>query len=142
MAHTDFETANPEDLIMSLAKSFASREQADIIRKQQEEFARLDQILAPPGMQAPRIHFEEPWFSSLLRARDIHEQRQVQRAIAEWADADSIAAHIGYGIDLFCTDDQGKAAGAPSIFDSENRAWLESTFGVKFVTLSQLAEMI
>jgi len=83
-----------------------------------------------------------PWSRSLGRARGIPEQRKVQRAIAEWADADSIAAHIGYGMDLFCTEDQGKGAGAPSIFDSKNRAWLEKTYGVKFVTLSQLAAMI
>lgn len=82
------------------------------------------------------------WLQSLRGAKDVHEQRQVQRAIAEWADADSIAAHIGYGIDLFCTYDRGKGAGAPSIFDDKNRAWLEATYHVKFVTLSELAGMI
>lgn len=128
--------------VQSLAKSFATRDQADIIRKNEEEFAKLDPMLAPAGLRMPRIPFEEPWFSSLLRARDIHEQRQVQRAIAEWADADSIAAHIGYGMDLFCTEDQGKGAGAPSIFDADNRAWLEKTYGIKFVTLSELARKI
>jgi len=126
----------------SLAKSFATRDQADIIRKNEEEFAKLDAMLAPAGLRMPRIPFEEPWFSSLLRARDIHEQRQVQRAIAEWADADSIAAHIGYGIDLFCTEDEGKGAGAPSIFDADNRTWQEKTYEIKFVTLSELAGMI
>lgn len=79
---------------------------------------------------------------SLGRARDKHEIGGVNRAIAEWADADSIAAHIGYDMDLFCTEDQGKGAGARSVLDSNNRAWLESTFGVKFVTLSELAGMI
>ncbi len=126
----------------SLAKSFAARDQADIARKNEEEFAKLDAMLAPAGLRAPRIQVDEPWFTSLLRARHIHEQRQVQRAIAEWADADSIAAHIGYGIDLFCTEDQGKGAGAPSIFDADNRTWLEKTYEVKFVTLSELAGMI
>jgi hypothetical protein len=128
--------------VISLAKSFASRDQADIIRRQEEEFAKLDEILAPAGLRAPRISFEEPWYRSLLRAKDIHEQRQVQRAIAEWADADSIASHIGYGLDLFCTEDHGKTGGSPSVFDSANRAWLEATYSVKFVTLSQLAGMI
>jgi hypothetical protein len=50
-------------------------------------------------------------FQSLVQARDVHEKGRVKRAVAEWADADSIAAHIGYGIDLFCTEDQGKSAG-------------------------------
>jgi hypothetical protein len=84
--------------------------------------------------------FDIPWSRSLRRARDIHEQRQVQRAIAEWADADSIAAHIAYDIDLFCTEDHGKRAGAPSVFDCNNRTWLEKTYGVKFVTFSELAQ--
>lgn len=132
--------------VQSLAKSFASREHADVIRKQEEEFAKLNERIArldpPPKLILPKIHFEEPWFTSLLRARDIHEQHKVQRAIAEWADADSIAAHIGYGMDLFCTEDQGKGAGAPSVLDSNNRAWLESAYGVKFVTLPELAGML
>lgn len=55
--------------VKSLAKSFASREQADIIRRQEQEFVSLDQMLAPPGLRAPKIHFEEPWFTSLLRAK-------------------------------------------------------------------------
>ena len=129
-------------LIKSLASSFAERDRAEITKQQEEEFAKLDEMLAPAGLRAPRIAFEEPWLRSLLRAKDIHEQRQVQRAIAEWADADSIAAHIGYGIDLFCSEDQAKGAGAPSVFDATNRAWLEATYAVKFVTLSELAGMI
>ena len=79
---------------------------------------------------------------SLGRAKDVHEEGRVRRAVSEWADADSVASHIGYAIDLFCTDDQGKGAGAPSVLDSANRARLEKTYGVKFVTLCQLAAMI
>jgi hypothetical protein len=101
-------------LIKSLATSFAKRDRAEIAKQQEEEFAKLDEMLAPAGLRAPRIAFEEPWFRSLLRAKDIHEKRKVQRAVAEWADADSIAAHIGYGSDLSCTEDQGKDAGSPS----------------------------
>ena len=98
--------------------------------------------MAQAGLHIPRMQFGEPWFRSVLRAKDIHEQRQVQRAVAEWADADSIAAHIGYAIDLFCTEDRGKGTGTPSILDEDNRAWLEATYAIKFVTLSELAKMI
>ena len=67
----------------------------------------------------------------------------MQRAIAEWADADSIAAHVGYGIDLFCSEDQGKSAGGISlILDAANRAWLTATYGVQFATLTELAAMV
>lgn len=89
-----------------------------------------------------RAGVTEPWFHSLVRATDVHEENEVKRAIAEWADGDSIAAHIGYGIDFFCSNDAGKSAGAPSVLDQANRAWLTATYGVRFVTISELAKMI
>jgi hypothetical protein len=68
-----------------------------------------------------------PWFNALGAAKDIHEKREVSRAIAEWADGDSIAAHYAYGNDFFCTRDAAKAEtrrGDPAVFDADNRAWL------------------
>jgi hypothetical protein len=88
---------------------------------------------------ALRDKVQEPWFRSLVRAKDVHEENAVKRAIAEWADGDSVAAHIAYGIDLFCTVDQGKHAGSPSILDAVNQAWLTATYGVKFTTMTELA---
>jgi hypothetical protein len=85
----------------------------------------------------------EWWLQALRRAQDETERRKVQRAIREWADADSIAAHVGHGIDLFCSEDKGKSTGdEPSVLDGANRAWLTTTFGVKFVTLTELAGMV
>jgi hypothetical protein len=82
------------------------------------------------------------WLQGLSLARDIHEENAVKRAIAEWADGDSIAAHIGYGIDFFCSEDKGNGAGAASVFDDTNRQWLSTAYGVKFLTLTELATMI
>lgn len=101
-----------------------------VVRSIAAEFARRDNVINEMPMQ------------SLRRARDVHEEGRVSRAVAEWADADTIGAHIGYGIDLFCTGDEGKGAGSPSVLDAANRAWLTATFGVTFVTLSQLAAVI
>ena len=83
----------------------------------------------------------ELWLQGLSRAR-ASERKKVARAIAEWADGDSIAAHVGYGNDFFCTHDQGKGVGGPLTFDAVNRAWLTTTFGVSFVTLSELAARV
>lgn len=63
-------------------------------------------------------------------------------AVAEWADGDSVAAHVAYNNDLFCTEDQGKSAGRRSIFDPSNRQWLTVTYGVQFVTVRELAERL
>jgi hypothetical protein len=83
-----------------------------------------------------------PWFTSLGNAHDIHETREVGRAIAEWADGDSVAAHYAYGNDFFCTLDAGTGEskrGDPAILDATNRAWLTAQFGVQFATISELA---
>jgi len=84
-----------------------------------------------------------PWFTALGATKDIHEMHEVARAIAEWADADSVAAHYGYGNDLFCTLDGGKAEerrGQPAVLDVNNRAWLTEEFGIQFSTLGELAK--
>ena len=70
------------------------------------------------------------------------EDREFARAVAEWADGDSVAAHVAYRNDIFCTEDQGKSAGSKSIFDEENRQWLSLTYDVKFATVKELANQI
>lgn len=81
-----------------------------------------------------------PWFTNLDKGTP-DEFRQIAKGVAEWADADSVAAHIGYRCDYFCTEDAGKSAG-DSILDAKNRAWLESKYGLQFVTLSEFAAKI
>lgn len=91
---------------------------------------------------AQRANVQEPWFKSLSRASGIAEERAVQRAVAEWADGDSIAAHIGYGIDYFCTGDEGKSSGTASVFTTANRTWLTTTYGTRFITMTDLAALV
>jgi hypothetical protein len=79
-----------------------------------------------------------PWFQVLGQAKDIHEVREVARAVSEWADADSIAAHYGYGNDLFCTLDEARP-GHPSVLDPSNKAWLSATYDIQFADLCDLA---
>jgi hypothetical protein len=67
---------------------------------------------------------------------------EFSRAVAEWADGDSVAAHIAYKNDVFCTEDIGNSAGGKSILDQSNRLWLEKTYGVKFATTHELAQLV
>ncbi len=83
-----------------------------------------------------------PFISYLGKPRTTAEQRQINRAIAEWADGDSVAAHYAYGIDIFCSEDFGKSAANPSVLDTANRDWLTKTFGIQFATLGELAQMV
>ncbi|MGA3341714.1 MAG: hypothetical protein ABSD11_14060, partial [Methylocella sp.] len=95
---------------------------------------------------AREIHAEVGGNKSFLfylgSPRNRAEQKRIKWAIAEWADGDSIAAHYGYGIDLFCTEDFGKNASEASVLGDESRAWLTQTFGIRFITLGQLAELM
>ena len=82
---------------------------------------------------------ESAWFRALDKAADIHEQRAIERAFGEWADGDSIAAHVAYGLDVFCSADVGNSNATNSILDPINRAWLTATYGVRFMTFEELA---
>ena len=62
-------------------------------------------------------------------------EKKFRKACAEWADGELVAAHIAYQNDILCTHDRGKSAGAPSIFDPANRAWLTQEFGVAITTV-------
>jgi len=82
------------------------------------------------------------WSQYLARAADPGEELEIAKSIAEWADGDAVASHLAYRNDFFCTEDKGKSVGFPSVLDATNRAWLEATYGIKFVTVSGLAAMI
>jgi hypothetical protein len=69
-------------------------------------------------------------------------QKRFHKACAEWADGEALAAHVGYGNDVFCTEDFGKGAMGPSVLDPVHREWLTREFGVQFATLNQLAEKV
>jgi hypothetical protein len=82
------------------------------------------------------------WYKCLNQATDIHQQRAVERAFSEWADGDSIAAHVAYGLDVFCSADVGNSSATNSILDPVNRAWLTATYGVRFMTFEDLAASV
>ena len=69
-------------------------------------------------------------------------QAEFAHAVAEWADGDSVAAHVAYGNDVFCTEDQGKTSGRASILDAANRKWVAATYNVRFATVRELATEI
>ena len=118
------------DRFFKLAKAIEDRGRGSI------QAQRLAQRLANASQTMP-----SPWFKALGAARDVHETREVARAIAEWADGDSIAAHYGYGNQFFCTGDEARR-GHPSILDAANRAWLSADFGIRFCTLRELAALL
>lgn len=83
----------------------------------------------------------EPWHVGIKNAPPT-EAKKIAKALAEWADGDAIAAHVGYKNDYFCTRDSAKKAGASSVFSPQNRAILESKFGVQFISPEGLCNLI
>jgi ribosomal protein L30/L7E len=76
-----------------------------------------------------------PWYKGLDKAKDDAERKEIERAVREWADGDTVAAHTAYQIDILCTADEG----SDSVFNKENRAWLKEKYGIRVLTLSELA---
>jgi len=74
-----------------------------------------------------------------IRAAPNYETNNISKAMAEWADGDSVAAHIAYKNDYFWTRDQAKKAGQQSIFSTTNKQWLETNYKAEFATPTELA---
>jgi hypothetical protein len=70
------------------------------------------------------------------------EKAQIEKAFAESADGDMVAAHVAFGNDYLCTEDRGRSAIGPSIFDDDNRAWVKTEYGVEILTARQLSDLI
>lgn len=86
-----------------------------------------DSTGSPSGMQL------------LAYARNDEERGRIAKAVGEWADGDLVACHIASGNDLLCTEDRGKSAGGPSIFEDCNRSWLKATYSASIVSIRELA---
>lgn len=69
-------------------------------------------------------------------------KRQIEKAFAESADGDLVASHIAFGSDYLCTEDRGRSAPSPSVFDEENRAWLKTEYGVEILNAQQLTHLL
>lgn len=64
--------------------------------------------------------------------------KKFAKNIAEWVDGDAIAAHYGYGIDYFCTNDIASGAGSSSIFSDINMKIVCEKYGIKAVSPDEL----
>ena len=88
------------------------------------------------------VAVSEDWSATFERATTPTERRRAARAIAEWADGDSVAAHHGYANDLFCTQDRATKAGRYSVMHPAQRGWLRRVYAVEFVTIAELAALL
>jgi hypothetical protein len=87
------------------------------------------------------LKYSKGWFVGIGLAPD-SENDNIATAIAEWADGDSVAAHIAIQGDCFCTLDSAKRAGENSIFSPANMLILENDYNFKKVTPTDLVKLI
>ena len=127
-----FYAEESDDLVLIIGPVRFSIEQRGLGRSKLAEFA-LALGARGTGVQ---VYFDIP--DVPLSASD---RKKVAEYVAEWADGDAVSCHMAYHNDFFCTEDFGKGA-RTSILDLKNREWLRNTYGVKFVTLNELAAMV
>ena len=120
----------------------------DKVNELTTEIARRDvgqAIAVELGLRFSRrdgVENPELFLQGLGRAKDKPERKKVAEAVREWADGDSVAAHYGFGMTLFCSEDFQKNGARRSVLDQDNRQWLNTKFGIRFVTLAELAQRI
>lgn len=87
------------------------------------------------------LNLPEPWQTNLENIPS-SEEDAFAKAIAEWADGDTVSACYGYSIDYLCTADNARNAGSQSIFSDVNKAKLLSDYELKTVSPSGLEEIL
>lgn len=99
--------------------------------------AGFEKILSIANKYAPN-----KGLSAGIAAAPEHEWGIIASAVAEWADGDSVAMHIGMQNDHFCTLDNAVSGGAQSVFSAANLAILKNQYGFTIISPTDLAKLL
>lgn len=66
----------------------------------------------------------------------------IAKAVAEWADGDSVAAHIAIEGDYFCTNDIAISGGDKSVFSQKNLNILRNEYNFETINPTELAKIL
>ena len=117
------------------------------IGKRQDDFATVGREIETQNAGIYHIksighkYNSTKWIDGIRSAPD-SEKSNIAKAVAEWADGDSVAAHVAYGNTLFCTRDIAKSSGDNSVLSQRNKEWMTEKYNVEFVTPEELAHKI
>jgi hypothetical protein len=108
----------------------------------EERFADVVEVIESWGCGMSQLQsIGHRYATDWLKAMEIAPASEIQKvatAVAEWADGDSIAIHLAYGNDIFCTEDNAKGAGQHSVMASKNVECLAKMFDLKKVSPEEL----
>lgn len=93
------------------------------------------------GEKYKRVDISETWMDGVSNAPE-KENTRIIKAVAEWADADAVAAHIGLPHSFFCTRDLGRSTILDSVFSPKNKEKLEEKFKARIVSPEQLIKTL
>jgi len=107
-----------------------------------ERFADVVGVIESRGCGMAQLRsIGHRYATNWLKAMEIAPAREIKavaKAVAEWADGDSVAIHLAYGNDFFCTKDTAKGAGQHSVMASKNVVCLAKMFDLKKVSPEEL----
>jgi hypothetical protein len=67
------------------------------------------------------------------------ENNNIIKAVAEWADGDTVACAVAIGSNYICTNDEAKSAGSNSVFSKQNIEILKTEYGFELIKPEDLA---
>lgn len=124
-------------------------------QKRQSEFIRSHEnpnsgfpLLETLGTELANLHgLKNPWWIKGIVSEFDNQKKftsvkqyvnKVRNITADWFDIDIVASHYAYGLDFFCTCDNGENSGRSSILHKSNRRELEEKWQVKVVNPKEI----
>lgn len=121
--------------------SFLDRQSKIIEQVEAKGYGRIQLQLIAERIQERLNITPSPWSDGLEKPSNDQEKREIQKAYAEWADGDTVAAFIANELHILCTEDISKSA-KNSIFGQEGRKWLASAYDAKIYDLTKFASLL
>jgi hypothetical protein len=84
------------------------------------------------------LRYDPNVFNGIGKAPNL-ENTNIAKAVAEWADGDTVACAVAIGSDFICTNDKAKSAGNNSVFSRQNIDILRKEYGLEFIKPDELA---
>jgi hypothetical protein len=92
------------------------------------------------ALEAKNPRATPPWHEAIAAA-SVAEATAITKAVAEWTDGDTVAAHYAYANDYVCTANPG-TGGTDAILSTVNRESILAKINMRFVTPEELAALI